>query len=48
MSTGMSEVNRDKNRDLDFVPTECNRACLRFKTDEEGSEYVNASYVSGK
>ena len=40
-------VNKFKNRLVNILPYESTRVCLQPLRGEEGSDYINASYIDG-
>ena len=40
-------VNKFKNRLVNILPYESSRVCLQPLRGEEGSDYINASYIDG-
>ncbi|KAJ8301223.1 hypothetical protein KUTeg_020210, partial [Tegillarca granosa] len=46
-SVALKNFNVDKNRNQDFLPLNVKRVSLPFKPGEEGSNYINATYLQG-
>ena len=40
-------MNKFKNRLVNILPYESSRVCLQPLRGEEGSDYINASYIDG-
>ena len=47
MSVAHSSVNEEKNRCRTIVPFDSNRVVLQTLRSQEGSNYINASYIDG-
>lgn len=46
-TSGSLEQNRSKNRQLTVVPFDHNRVKLKMQYEAGGTDYINASYISG-
>ena len=44
-SAAVRLINQQKNRSLDFLPTDLKRVVLPAKPGIYGSDYINASYL---
>ncbi|XP_052213906.1 tyrosine-protein phosphatase 99A-like isoform X2 [Dreissena polymorpha] len=44
---GLKSVNLAKNRNMQFLPLSVKRVCLPMIPGEEGSDYINATYLQG-
>jgi len=46
-TSAINNVNKNKNRYSNVLPPEKTRVKLKIVNDEEGSDYINANYISG-